>query len=198
MFTHLRRNERAEAAIVDTTGSFSPFRLRDVFVSRLDAEQAREGSPIPRDQSSARSIEARQREAAAMMDRVKVMRVLDLAGVAEAVGEINELWEAYERAHRTPDRPPPRREIPSSQDGDDEAEPMENEEYSPTPPSTSTTTAVGGIGMLIVDHISNVVSSELSHSMIQGALPHNAMLPTRPTLVQVTHSSHRPSARCAT
>ena len=106
-------------------------------------------------------------DAASMLDRVKVMRVFDLTGVVEAVSEIRSIMERYS-VHvaideiAVADGNKAEIEIRDSEEGCDEngdgspsAKPVHN-------PSTKS------IGMIVVDTITNVVSSVVQRSQTQG------------------------------
>ena len=160
--------------MIDTAGTFSPTRLRDIIASRLSARE-----DTGRDQSMARKdshkavVEYRESgiEAATnMLDRVRVMRVFDLTGVLEATSEIIEIWEAYERKKVESRQRSRRMErgIASSQDEEDEdmgglLTESEDDECEPDLDG-------GCITMIIIDNIANVVNAELSKSQVQGKL----------------------------
>lgn len=74
-------------------------RLRNVLASRLESQsrrseyrQAGYGYQSTQ-QSSAVNDESFKKHATHLLDRVKVMRVFDFAGVIEALGEIGQIWE---------------------------------------------------------------------------------------------------------
>ena len=116
-------------------------------------------------------------KATSMLDRVKVMRVFDFAGVVEAIGEVGEMWEIVARARRDAGE----KEAQSINvakgiaDSEDEAEEMLDDLPSPKRlsweekdiPSTPSDEP-SQIGVIIIDTITNVVSSMMSKSQIQG------------------------------
>ena len=104
-----------------------------------------------------------------MLDRVKVMRVFDFAGVVEAIGEVGEMWEKLDRDQVTPaDKTTavfnPDDEIPNSQDSDDSEERKPSRATGNKP---QTAPAVG-IGMIVIDNIANPISSIMAKSQVQG------------------------------
>ncbi|KAI9812153.1 MAG: hypothetical protein M1827_004819 [Pycnora praestabilis] len=95
--THLLAHPESQVAVIDTTGSFSPFRMYDVVLARLLKEQevkerALGGTKVVGGQEG----EDLRRKAEEMLDRVQVMRVFDFYGVIDAVGEIRERMEDFE------------------------------------------------------------------------------------------------------
>ena len=121
------------------------------------------------------SKEAMVEKATSMLHRVKVMRVFDFAGVAEAISEVNEMMEDITQ---NSDKPPivafekRRDEIGDSEEELDE----EDEEPQDKPQRGSVNLDDlqgidphnGVIGMVIVDTITNVVSATMAKSQVQG------------------------------
>ncbi len=117
--------------------------------------------------------------ATSMLDRVKVMRVFDFAGVVEAIGEVGEMWEAVLRAREDANE----REAHSKQatkgivDSEDEAEEMLDDLPCPAKSSleenvsSPTTDGAGQIGVIVIDTITNIVSTMMSKSQIPGTTP---------------------------
>ena len=107
-------------------------------------------------------------EANSTLDRVKVMRVFDLAGVAEAVGEVTAMVE------RTSPTADPRVDVPvvpeePKEIGDSEDDSMDGDsiEIEPRAQNKPSTTA-SRVSMIIVDTMTNVVSSTVSKNQLQG------------------------------
>ena len=101
-------------------------------------------------------------EATRILDRVKVMRVFDLAGVAEAIGEVGEIIEVTKSSTEQEDARRGRRtEIGDSEDEADEHELGEIK----TPSQKEVNSAAG---MVIIDTITNVASAMISKNQIQG------------------------------
>ena len=183
--SHLITHENGEIAFIDTTGSFSPLRLRDVLAYRLRAQSQRAKFKqagyiyeIVSPNSNTMGQEAIEK-ATSMLDRVKVMRVFDFPGVVEAIGEVGEMWEAVSRAREEAEGRGARSY--KAQDGiadsEDEAEEMLDDlpnldklsqEEDPPPPTSDES---GQIGVIVVDTITNVVSSIMSKSQAQGTIP---------------------------
>ena len=120
-------------------------------------------------------------KATSMLDRVKVMRVFDFAGVVEAIGEVGEMWEAVSRAREGAKE----REAPSNKategiaDSEDEIEEMlddfpNQESLSSETPLLIPSNQTGQSGVIVVDTSTNVVSAMMSKSQVQGKLssPH--------------------------
>lgn len=162
-------------AFIDTTGSFSPLRLRDVLVFRLEAKAQRESykhSGYMYERASSKAKEAKQGfidEATALLDRVKVMRVFDLAGVIEAVGEVGEMRERVAQASAKP-ASIARRARDQISDSEEE---LEEEDKIASGPATVEGEQVaepqgGQVGIIVIDTITNVVSSLMSKGQTQG------------------------------
>ena len=160
-----------EAAVIDTTGSFSPLRLRDVLIFRLEAQWQHlayqhsgcmyEGTASRNDDKLVQSTA----KATSMLDRVKVMRVFDFAGVVEAVGEIREMRErtSLKTNASATIATKGRGEVhDSEEESDDEAEPPAGKAEKTNESSDE------NIGMIIIDTFTNVTSSILSQSQVNG------------------------------
>ncbi|MDI1486733.1 MAG: hypothetical protein OHK93_005994 [Ramalina farinacea] len=175
--------ETGDVVIIDTNGSFSPLRLRDVFVYRLRARAQREavfkqsGYVYQKQGPSERVPEdGLMAEATKLLDRVRVMRVFDLAGVAEAVGEVSEITDRSRSLRVEGPQEgltPPRRRGAEVEDSEEELEEDEEERrVEVTGYADAGTTfpgaSEGPIGMVIIDTIANVVSSLVNKSQTQG------------------------------
>lgn len=122
--------------------------------------------------NDARAQEEITDRATSMLDRVKVMRVFDFAGVVEAVGEINEMLERtskiFGRAGAA-NRRQTRGEVGDSEEDldedDDDRDPLLRRPSNDKPRADSD---IGQLGMIIIDTITNVVSSLMSKSQVQG------------------------------
>jgi hypothetical protein len=137
-------------------------------------------------------------KATSMLDRVKVMRVFDFAGVVEAIGEVGEMWEAVSREwdDAKERKAQSKKAIKAISDSEDEGEEMLDdlanpERLIPQEDLTSTTTdGAGQIGVIVIDTITNVVSSMMSKSQIQGI---NIPYPYNPALLPlILHHQHPP------
>ena len=162
---------KSEAVVIDTTGSFSPLRLRDVIVERMGGGSTDRGV-------RKKSREMVEEEAMRMLDRVRIMRVFDLAGVLEAVSEIIGIWEVHERETAERREKVRRMEwgIASSQDGEEEEESVKNLlRESGEEGREMEEEEKGCITMIIIDNITNVVNAEISKSQVRGKLPISPM-----------------------
>ncbi|MCJ1238828.1 hypothetical protein MMC14_006819 [Varicellaria rhodocarpa] len=108
---------------------------------------------------------ALEEKAVRMLERVKVMRTFDFAGVVEATSEVRDLWETLEREkEQNHEISKPIGEIPNSQDSDDE-DLTTTDTKTELPPTITTS---GGIRLIIIDNIANVTSSTMATSQTQG------------------------------
>ena len=111
-------------------------------------------------------------EATAMLDRVKVMRVFDFAGVVEAISEVNELMEAMTlKADSRPVEASEQRKdeiVDSEEDPDEEDEEPQRHSQHETDHLHGNEAHSGPIGMIIIDSITNVVSAMMVKSQVQG------------------------------
>ena len=154
-----------EVAVIDTTGSFSPLRLRDVLAFRLEARSQRENyqqDGYTYEQNQVRNSQNKDlqvEQATSMLDRVKVMRVFDFAGFVEAIGEVRETREKSSletgtfKGVNTRDR----HEVCDSEDESDQGDSLQKDHRT-----------VGTIGMIIVDTVANVVSSAMTKNQSHG------------------------------
>ena len=175
MASHLLTYNLGEVAFIDTTGSFSPLRLRNVLAYRLEAKIQRnnyqESGYMYEKRTSAleNSKKAIVDQATSMLDRVKVMRVFDLAGGVEAISEVNERMEETTQEFEKP----PLVAVGKSSDeiGDSEEEPDEEDEGlrgSGPHSHPHSHPHSGPTGMIIFDTITNVVSAMMAKSQVQG------------------------------
>ncbi|KAL8784082.1 MAG: hypothetical protein Q9195_009191 [Heterodermia aff. obscurata] len=97
--SYLLSSPKGEVAFIDTSSTFSPVRLRDVLALRLRVQRQRttfqqSGYVYTKQPAGSEPVaEELVEEATSMLDRVKLMRVFDVAGLVEAVGEITESCE---------------------------------------------------------------------------------------------------------
>ena len=115
-------------------------------------------------------------EATKLLDRVRVMRVFDLAGVAEAVGEVSEIMDRSRivRAERPQEELKLRRRRSAEVEDSEEELDEQDEEYRVEVPRnadarvTCPGTSEVPNGMVIIDTIANVVSSLVNKNQTQG------------------------------
>ena len=109
-------------------------------------------------------------EATAMLDRVKVMRVFDLAGVIEAVGEVGEMRRSESQVAEKAEAVATRRS--RDEIGDSEEEPDEEDDVAAKPAAAEGGQEVdsqgGQVGIIVIDTMTNVASSLMSTSQTQG------------------------------
>ncbi|KAI9796952.1 MAG: hypothetical protein M1833_005898 [Piccolia ochrophora] len=146
--TLLLTDPRAEAAVVDTTGSFDVGRLRGVVMARVMVGAGGDGN-------AGHSGEERERIVGNVLDRVKIMRVWDMVGLMEAVGEVREGLERRGSGKG-------RSEVVAGSQGEDEDEEMVEEE------EEAVETLPERVGVIVIDTITNVVAPVMSKSQVQG------------------------------
>ena len=166
-------NENGEIAFIDTTGSFSPLRLRDVIAHRLSCppseavyQQSGYVYEIVHSHPKPETLNVFREKATLMLDRVRVMRVFDYAGAVEAIGEVSERCDEHERPQGSVYQKNVykdatlAKEIANSQESDDEETDKLNICVQPV--------IDGGIGMVIIDNIASVMSPMLSKNQTEG------------------------------
>ena len=209
MTSHLLLYPHASIAFIDTTGTFSPIRLRDIIVRRLAAlSPSSSNRPTYRERGyvyekvdggerhdEAEGVEALRAKAAVMLDRIKVMRVFDFAGVVEAVGEVGEMCEGYEKAREEASRVDRRSQPAGASEGDGKARREEvgdsedddhdnnhnkiNEldtcvakpEHTPDLARGTSIDDTDKIRMLVIDNIATVVSPMMARNQTEGTPP---------------------------
>lgn len=178
-------------AIIDTKGTFSPVRLRDVLAARLRDRRQRAtyqeaGYVYEKRLSVQPSMEEDLvGEATSILDRVKVMRVFDVAGLVEAVGEIAETCDnlANIAIQNEVLRETARRIVADSEaesEEDDQATPYslgtKGREHSSDPECYGKLSAIDGkIGMLVIDTITTIFGPLMTKSQVQGRFGINAV-----------------------
>ncbi|MCJ1468400.1 hypothetical protein MMC07_007028 [Pseudocyphellaria aurata] len=175
--SHLLHSAEGDVAFIDTTGSFSPLRLRNVLASRLESQSPRlECCQVGyvyenRDSSAAANDDKLKEQATRLLDRVRVMRAFDFAGVIEALGEIGQVWEKQDDRRRNfvnMHLEDEKKVLYDSQDGSFSISSVEisvqNEEHI----KGMSNMRDEQTGMIIIDTITNVVSSMVSRSQTQG------------------------------
>ncbi|KAL9098238.1 MAG: hypothetical protein Q9163_006069 [Psora crenata] len=161
--SHLLTHVSGEVVFIDTAGSCSPIRLRDVLVSRLNPH------PPEKTAGAGRLGDGEDiKEANSVLDRVKVMRVFDLAGIAEAVSEVADIIERDAPVVNIGPGGRPIRSGPRQiSDSEDELAEAEDSEIEPQV-LDKTRTAPPYACMVIIDAITNVVSSAVAKNQLQG------------------------------
>ena len=198
LMTHLIRHRHSQAALIDTTGSVSPVLLHAVLHGRLQSWLRRPVGTDPHSSDDAIATGGGSRQdddqddsdddhrnaLTHVLDRIKVMRVFDFQGVLEAVDELRS--ETMNVGHRMGkdldgDQVKGRRpsEIDDSEAEDDDGqEGEEDEDDDDHDDDHGHQLVVGGasgrdrkgIGIIVVDVITNVVSTMMNASQVQGML----------------------------
>lgn len=111
-------------------------------------------------------------QATRLLDRVQFMRVFDFAGVVEAIGEIGRMWDNDDQliaGLELSEMKGGRQVVNDSQDEEDLSDDSAEMKASDGPVrGNAPDTQDGQVGMVVVDTISNVVSSIVSQNQIQG------------------------------
>jgi hypothetical protein len=181
--SHLLSSRNTKVALIDTAGALSLARLRDILVFRLHKESICTIGDKPDGSKSEKAVvksgpayDALIKTVEKLLNRVKYMRVFDLAGVIEAVGEVGETWNVQTQSTDEKVKGPLRviedseEEDDMSQDHLDESDHRREENsdqqagVKELPPSADT----GPVDMIVIDTIANVVTSVVSHSQVQG------------------------------
>lgn len=116
------------------------------------------------------SLEPLQEQATVMLDRVKVMRVFDLAGVIEAISEARELCERrnYCGQERGNVVTCVQRSEEVANSEDEEEEVSISDAVRELGPEKELVSADGSLVMIVVDNITNVVSATMSKNQTEG------------------------------
>ena len=122
------------------------------------------------------SEEESLQRANSMLDRVKIMRVFEIAGLIEAVSEVGQRCETAARIHNEPPRAQGNVQKVAVADSEDESEgdnaditeeASTQAEVGADPPSLEKQ-APKYIGMIVIDTIANMIGPLLSKSQVQG------------------------------
>jgi hypothetical protein len=173
-------------ALIDTAGTLSLAKLRDVLIYRVH-KQSRD--PLRNQQIFSKFAksqvisgpmhESLGRKADLLLNRVNYMRVFDLAGVDEAIGEVGETWEV--QVQRTDDQPKGVSKLIEDSEGENYLsqasssgnnqikEMIDQQERGEREISSAET---GPIDMVVIDTIANVVTSVMLTSQVQGNFVH--------------------------
>lgn len=140
----LTKDSESEIAVIDTTGNFDVMGLYTWILRRLEKEP----EIVVRQVENVGVEQEKERVAAGILDRVRIMRVFDFVGMREAVGELRDGLEGQSRsndevmktvnADRKTDSPLPRKrtEVADSEDEDEELEKSDDEMLFDTETST--------------------------------------------------------------
>lgn len=191
---HLVAHEKSEVAIIDTTGTFSPLRLRNVifhYISQSPASASYQQSGYVyekvSEKATAESPESLREKATVMLDRVNVMRVFDFPGIVEAIGEVAERCGEYEPVQNDGNARTAGTAVGAPVVGNNDDAERGVEETRTNVRKHSEPSIFGGIGMMIVDNISNVVSSMMSKNQTSA----QALLTTSLRSLRHIATSHK-------
>ena len=159
--SHLLSSEHGEVVFVDTKGSFSAERLRDIVALRMRNNAThhkafKETGYVYREVAPLEHTGNEIVEANKILDRVKLMTVFNIEGLAEAVGEIG---QALEKSNETRG---------NSRSDDGEKKIIDSEDGIEGDLSERDQTSESRVGVLIVDIIANIVNPLLSKNYVQG------------------------------
>ena len=174
-------SQESKIALIDTTGALPLARLRDVLVLRLHDQCTSEKGYRPADVKLADFMvesdatdDNLTRMADLMLNRVKYMRVFDLAGIVEAVDEVSESWEVH--AQQTGGNleggekviEDSEEEDDMSQDSSDEKDQIWKIRHTAGIQKGKASAETNPIDMIVIDNIANVVNSVASKGHVQG------------------------------
>ncbi|KAI9806345.1 MAG: hypothetical protein M1825_006460 [Sarcosagium campestre] len=178
--TALLARPDAQAAIIDTTGSFSAASLRDVVAVRLNDNSDKKNLVEDDVADDARIF--------GVLDRVKVMRVWDFYGMTDAVGELRGMLDAgmvggardhhdlnvkddvrAARGGKYENGQSEMIEVADSDGDEDEDDEMAAGETDTKGGDTTRVVASERICIVVVDTITSTISPLLSSNMVQGA-----------------------------
>lgn len=196
---------KGEVAIIDTSGTFSPVRLRDVLAARLRDQRQRttyhqSGYVYAKQPAESELVtEELTQEATSLLDRVKVMRVFDVAGLSEAVTEVAEICE--QRTNSDLEKGVRRRvAVADSEDGLSEDEDREASvtkkpaEESGPPDHDTMLIQDESIGMILIDTIANIFGPLNTKSQVQGKKDPSDLSSNE--LTRATQAKHYSQASC--
>jgi hypothetical protein len=163
LVTHILSSNIAEAAIIDTNGTFDVVRLYQTIVLRL------------RESSIVADVEAKADEA---LQRVRIIRAFDFFGVIQAINEIRESLEKHSRLSK-PSPKSARRVarrilniVPDSEDEEDEVmiDVTDGQSHSTVeiPLQQNTVEAPSQIGLIVIDNLTSVVNPLLKTNHLNG------------------------------
>ena len=172
--SHLLNNEYGEVVFIDTNGSFSVERLRDIIALRLHAKKCKDFQQVGYiyKESAPRMLDEQNdtlSEAISMLDRVKLMSTFNISGMVEAVGEVREaLGKSIESRGSAPLRKGQKGIIDSEDEEDLEGR---LEVGTATDETTDANDGASRIGMLIVDTVAAVANPLMAKDYVQGKKP---------------------------
>ncbi|KAL9581339.1 MAG: hypothetical protein Q9212_003960 [Teloschistes hypoglaucus] len=180
--SHLLAHDSGEVVLIATSDIHLP-RLRDVLISRLERHdqgpEFQESGYVYSKQSAREqpNPDLAQR-VTPMLERVRLSRVFDFPGVAEAVAEFTTNLEENDRRDQEAfDAMEKRlRGIPDSEDEDEDSNALDFEEHAAANPKgfddqdRNRLLQTASANMIVVDNIASVVGSMLANNQVQGSV----------------------------
>ncbi|KAL8759645.1 MAG: hypothetical protein Q9199_000606 [Rusavskia elegans] len=179
--SHLIASKEGEVALIATTDP--PLaRLRDILLSRLDQQErgpdiCQSGYVYRKQVRTTDPSQDVQSRVTSMLERVRLSRVFDFPGVAEAIGEFSARLDQVETNRRNRvasdgegfERA---REIANSEDKVEFSLPPEADDNAIKRTTTANPEASEHLpaSMIVIDNIANVVGSMMTKSQAQGIL----------------------------
>ncbi|KAL8639598.1 MAG: hypothetical protein Q9228_003380 [Teloschistes exilis] len=197
--SHLLAHESGEVVLIATSDIHLP-RLRDVLISRLERHdrgpEFQESGYVYSKQSARKqpSPDLAHR-VTSMLERIRLCRVFDFPGVAEAVAEFTTSLEENDRRDQEAFDAMERKMkgIPDSEDEDEDSDALDFEEHAAAKPKSfddqdrNRLRQPASANMIVVDNMASVVGSMMAKSQVQG----HAMLATfMQSLQHLTHRRH--------
>ena len=177
--SHLLSHNESDVAYIDANGSFSPHQLHNVLSYRLRARKQQDAFEHTGfiyekrlEDNTTQTIEA---EATSLLDRVKVMRIFDVAGLSEAVAEVSTTRKMERRSddasaeHKGIDSKR-RTEIgDSEEESEDERVSQIRDQGTGFEERDNERNAVtSGDGMIVIATLTGIISANISKSPIHG------------------------------
>ncbi|KAL8808008.1 MAG: hypothetical protein Q9200_004434 [Gallowayella weberi] len=179
--SHLLTHKEGEVALIATTDISLP-RLKDVFVNRLtrqnrDPEFCKSGYMYRKQVATAHRTQDVQNCVTSMLERVRLSRVFDFPGVAEAVGEFGARLDAHDTNDKARSQGVDHERLPGVADSEDEVEsnpsPKKNDHaYEGVSDARVEAAEITPNSMIAIDNVANVLGSMMTKSQLQGRYPH--------------------------
>lgn len=173
--SHLIAHEEGQVALVATTDP-SLARLRDILIARLSRNDRgpvleESGYVYQKQHSAVISTQDIMIQVTSMLERVRISRVFDFPGVAEALSEFSVSFKGEGKANEEKADESEHDRVRSIADSEDDlVADLETQR-----PGTASTTKDEDSGvkilpasMFVVDNIANVVGSTMAKSQVQG------------------------------
>ncbi|KAL8801495.1 MAG: hypothetical protein Q9182_004398 [Xanthomendoza sp. 2 TL-2023] len=175
--SHLITHREGEVALIATT-DISLTRLKHVLVNRFtrqnrDPEFCESGYMYRKQVATAPPTQDIQSSVATMLERVRLSRVFDFPGVAEAIGEFGARLDAHDIKDKARSPGVDYNGCRSVADGSDEVEsnpsPKNNDHaYEGVSDARMKATEITRTSMIVIDNFANVLGSMMTKSQLQG------------------------------